>query len=238
MTMFRKLSILLAVVTTALTGTAAEAATISSGVWHLDASSNSSGYTNYSHPVTDFDSLATNSAIGTVAHPTALPTGTLLYGQKTFIRQGTTATYAAPWLSTPAPNGSVDNTNYLSVQIGGEATFALDKAAHYFGFLWGSVDKYNVIKFLGDGDKLLATFTGADLPQSVGNRSLGGTFYANFTTSAAIKKVVLTSGLNAFELDNVRVAAVPVPAALPLFGAALAGLSLLARRRRLAALQD
>lgn len=232
--MFRKLSILLAVVTTSLICTAAEAATITSGVWHLDASSDSSGFTNYSHSLADFDALATNSAIGTSALPTPLPGGTL-YGSKTFIRQGTTATYAAPWLSTPAPNGSVDNTNYLSVQLGGVATFSLDKAAHYFGFLWGSVDKYNAITFLGAGDKLLASFTGADLPQSVGNRTLGGTFYANFTSSAEIMKVVLTSGLNAFELDNVRVAAVPVPAALPLFGAALAGLGLVARRRRMAA---
>jgi hypothetical protein len=229
--MSKKIVALVGAVVTLLMGGSAQAATIASGVWHLDASSNSSGFTNYSHPLADFNAMTNNSPIGTKAHPTNLTGGTL-YGSKTYIRNGTTSNYAAPWLSSPAPNGAVDQTNYMSVQVGGVATFALSTAAHYFGFLWGSVDKYNVIKFLGDGDQLLATFTGADLPQSNGVRSLGGTFYANFTTSALIKKVVLSSSTNAFEIDDVRVSAVPVPAALPMFGAALITLGFVARRRK------
>jgi hypothetical protein len=211
----------------------AQASTIVSGAWHLNATTDTSGWTSYSHSLSDFDSLTKNSSIGnSKAHATDLGGGNSVYGNNTKIRNGSGSTYAAPWLSTPAPKGAADKTNYMTVQADGKATFTLATPAHYFGFLWGSVDKFNKISFLGLGDKLLATFTGADMPTSNGKSGLGGSYYANFTTSEKILKVVLTSTCDAFEIDNVRVSTVPVPAALPLFGAALVGMGLVSRRRR------
>ncbi len=239
--MNRKIAYLLGAIATVVFGGEAQAATVSttwhlaSGEWHLDANTNSGGYASYSHPLADFNGLTKNTKIGTLAHPTHL-TGADLYGPThnsgSYIRNGSSHDPAL-WLSPSLghPNGQADGTNFLAVEGGSTATFALSSPAHYVGFLWGSVDKGNMISFFGKNG-LLATFTGADMPNSQGKTGLGGTFYANFTTSAAILKVVLSSVCDGFEIDDVRVSAVPVPAALPLFGIALAGLGMVSRRRR------
>lgn len=242
--MNRKIGFLLGAIVACGFSVDAQASTITSGVWHLDIGATTSGYTTYSKALGTFDTLTKNTKIGTKSSPTVLtgvgtPINANLYGgtnnnnNHTYIRKGSGNGYQAPWLSpSPGhPGGSADPTNYMTVEAGGTATFELSKAAHYFGFLWGSVDKFNTVQFFGKNG-LLATFTGSDMPNSQGKTGLGGTFYANFTTNKEIWKVVLSSACDAFEIDDVRVSTVPVPAALPLFGAALAGLGVMSRRRR------
>ena len=56
---------------------------------------------------------------------------------------------------------------------------------------------------------------------------------SNLLNGGVFNKVTFISdGSNAFEFDNVSANAVPIPAALPLFGTGLGLLGLLARRRR------
>jgi hypothetical protein len=150
------------------------------------------------------------------------------------IVQGSSAgNYAAPF-----PVSGVDKTHYLSVFGGGTATITLAHAATNLGLLWGSVDRYNTISFLDGADNVLATFTGNDFAVNNGDQSLAGTYYANISSDIAFLKVVLTSTSNSFEVDNIAISAVPLPAALPLFGAALAGMSFVGRKRRKAATAD
>jgi hypothetical protein len=147
--------------------------------------------------------------------------------QPSEIVQGSVANqYVAPF-----PTGGVDTTHYLAVYGGGSATFTLSHAATYLGLLWGSVDDYNTIKFLDAANNVLTTFTGLDFISHEGNQAAAGTFYANFNSSVPFSKIVMTSGANAFEVDNVSISTVPLPAALPLFGAAVAGMSFLGRKR-------
>lgn len=132
----------------------------------------------------------------------------------------------------PFPTGGVDTSNYLSVFGGSSATFTLSHAANYLGLLWGSVDAYNTITFLDGSNNVLNTFTGTDFVTHNGNQGAAGTFYANFVSSVPFLKVVLSSTANSFEVDDVAVSTVPLPAALPLFGAALIGMGVFGRKRR------
>jgi hypothetical protein len=179
--------------------------------------------------VETFDGLA----LGTPAADTPL-TGiggaTLNVSNAQIVKGSSSGQYAAPF-----PVGGVDKTNYLSVFGGGSATITLAHAATNLGLLWGSVDRYNSISFLDGADNVLATFTGDDFAVNDGNQSLAGTYYANISSDVAFLKVILTSASNSFEVDNIAISAVPLPAALPLFGAALAGMGVVGRKRRKAA---
>ncbi len=74
--------------------------------------------------------------------------------------------------------------------------------------------------------------TGADVfPAAGGNQGVAGTTYAYFTSTTPFTTVLFASSHNSFEFDDVSVSAVPLPAALPLFGVALAGLGVMRRRR-------
>lgn len=216
-------------------GTAAQASTIVSGVWHLDASA---GPAAYAHNLEDFESYNGNG-LGTT--PSGTLHGTGAYAGSSISTTGAVKVVNGDVAKQHVFPHTVDNTNYLSVfgagQEGGShtpglATITLSAAAHYIGFLWGSVDDYNTISFLDKLGNTLASFTGNDFtfPGKIDHTSAE---YANFTTSAEIWKIVLgSSHQNSFELDNITVAAVPLPAALPLFGAALAGMGVLGRKRR------
>jgi len=136
-----------------------------------------------------------------------------------------------------APNPFVPTTsNYVSVYGGGSATFSLTQGASAFALEWGSVDPSNSLSFYGKNGNLLGTVTGTNIvatlagvnttggPGSGTNWNPGGTIYANIVSSAPIFSVVIGSGQNSFELGPAAISAVPLPAALPLFAAALAGI--------------
>lgn len=114
----------------------------------------------------------------------------------------------------------------------GVVTFS-GTGAQYVGFLWGSVDSFNTVKFYS-GLTLLGSFNGLyALNPANGNQSAAGTVYFNAfgTSSQKITKMVFTSGNNAFETDNWAVSAVPEPESYAMLLAGLGLIGTIARRR-------
>jgi hypothetical protein len=143
--------------------------------------------------------------------------------------------YAAPFNPPGSPGGAQETTPYLAVYANGSATFTLNQGTDYFGLQWGSVDAYNTLTFYGKGGTLLGSIGGQQVIDdgglTAGSWGVGGTAYANIVSTAPIFQVVATSSSPSFEFDNTRVAAAPLPAALPMFGAVLAGLGAFGWRR-------
>ncbi|HTO39468.1 MAG TPA: PEP-CTERM sorting domain-containing protein [Rhizomicrobium sp.] len=161
-----------------------------------------------------------------------------------------TGIYAAPVLSGGNgvgfgnPSGDQasgpDLTHYLTA--GGtsvaSATLILPIDVKYFGLLWGSVDDFNSLE-LWNGDVLVGIVTGTDVtPDPTGAQTADGTYYVNITSDTIFNKVVAKSTDHAFEFDNIAYNPTdptipsPEPLTLSLFGAGLAGMGLVRRRRR------
>jgi hypothetical protein len=158
---------------------------------------------------------------------------------------------AAPFLSGGnglgfGPSGStqangVDGTTYITAGQDGSVTLRFPTLETYLGILWGSVDGYNSLNFY-NGATLIGTVTGSDVLASPnGDQGINGTAYVNIgaTGGSAFDRVVVTSGLNAFEFDDISfnvtlstLAAdpLPEPTGLGLFGIGLLGLGFVRRR--------
>ncbi|CAL74818.1 Conserved hypothetical protein; putative VBCS domain repeats [Bradyrhizobium sp. ORS 278] len=122
------------------------------------------------------------------------------------IVQGSSSVSAAPYM-----DGGRDQTPYLTIGGGAHETITFDTAKNSFGLYWGSVDSYNSISFY-NGTKLVASYTGSDvapLVASGGQTSLASNGYVEFLGLSPFNKVVLASGANAFEIDNVSAGNVP-----------------------------
>lgn len=134
--------------------------------------------------------------------------------------------YAAPYL---------DITNYYAVnspsmQTGTTASVFFGGAKYnYLGLYWGSVDTYNKIEFL-DGENIVAAYTGSQIVSTANGdqKSLATNLYVNFFQMPEFDRVIFTSTLPAFELDNLAVGHAPIPGALllGLLGIATAGIRL------------
>jgi hypothetical protein len=177
--------------------------------------------------VETFDELALGLNTGTVALPSI---GAQLTFGGAAVQQGNQVnTYQTPF---------GDSTKYLATFGGGSATFTFTQPVNYIGMLMGSVDTYNTISFYDSSNTLIASFVGNDIITGAGlnptDPGPNGTVYANFNSTVEIAKVVTQSSINAFEIDNLSVAQVPLPASLPMFGAVLLGLGAFGYRKKLA----
>jgi hypothetical protein len=132
-----------------------------------------------------------------------------------------------------------DTTVYVTAGgiPGSSATFLLPGDELYFGLLWGSVDTYNTLEFFDSSNNSVGTITGVQVGIATGDQGQGGTYYVNVTSDVAFNRVVATSSSHAFEIDNLAFnptipTDAPEPITLSLFGAGLAGLGLVRRRRK------
>ena len=128
------------------------------------------------------------------------------------------------------PKGVHGHEHYLSVYgkgfIGhpGSATFSFDEKVTTFAFTWGSIDRYNWLEVTNASHDTYK-ISGADLMASMAGIKEGKTSkYFSITDLSGILTVVLRSCSDAFEVANISVSNVPLPAALPLFGLGLAAL--------------
>lgn len=133
-----------------------------------------------------------------------------------------------------------DNTRYISVLGGKSETLTMTGDRQHFGLYWGSLDTYNTIKFY-DGASLVASFNGSQiatlggLTANGGQNSFASSRYVNFdfTSGDRFDRVVLKSGNNSFELDNIYVSSpIPEPATWAMMLIGFAGLGYVASRRR------
>lgn len=130
-----------------------------------------------------------------------------------------------------------DNTHYSTVTGGKTSTFSIGSAADYFGLYWGSLDSYNYISFLLNGN-LVSSFSGSQIPSLVANGNQQANYsnrYINFFfTNSSFDTVKFYSASNSFETDNhaFRKSSVPEPMNIILMGLGLLGL--IAARKRMA----
>ena len=137
-----------------------------------------------------------------------------------------------------SPYGISDN--YVTVPYyssSGSVTLATPGSYNYFGLYWGSLDTYNSISFY-NGGSLVGTYGGAQIFPLLANGGQGdwaSNRYVNFffTAGDVFDHIVLTSTNYAFESDNHAFGniKVPEPGSLAMFGFALLGLGVAARRR-------
>lgn len=118
------------------------------------------------------------------------------------------------------PFGSTGNYWAVGPSDGSPGILDLSTIGDIFNvsFLWGSVDAYNTIEFLGAGGVVLASFTGSDIfnpangSQTDPNLNPLVRFDLTGSDVGALTQLRLTSTSNAFETDNFTINAVPEPA--------------------------
>jgi hypothetical protein len=128
---------------------------------------------------------------------------------------------------------------------GGEAVFNLNNASSAFTLVWGSASSTNTIAFYSGANgqgTLLGQVSVNDLFNAEAASVAGFSNIANTTDPGALitissgqnlfQSAVLTNGAGQGGFEIAIVNPVPLPAALPLFGAALAGLGGLGFRFR------
>ena len=127
------------------------------------------------------------------------------------------------YLSVPLDITEATSPQSVAVDFGGSSY-------DYLGLMWGSMDSYNRIDFY-EGTELVGFITGSDVTRngaSGGQEEWENNAYVNIFTGFTFDNIVIESESYAFELDNLAVAVVPVPAAvlLGMLGLGVAGIKL------------
>jgi hypothetical protein len=126
-----------------------------------------------------------------------------------------------------------DKTKYLAILGGSHETLVYHHDMDRFGLYWGSVDSYNTITFY-DGKTLVASFTGNDIFPLIANGNqtdFSANRYVEFTNLPWFDRVVLGSGQNSFEVDNISASAAPELATWAMMLVGFAGIGFVAYRR-------
>jgi hypothetical protein len=139
-----------------------------------------------------------------------------------------------PVSGAAAPFG--DTTQYTSVgtvPTPGTSQLVLSGGSiNYIGLYWGSIDSYNSITITdADGTTVINSANYGILNPANGNQGLGGSAYVNIFDSKTITSVVFSSSTQAFEFDNLTVAAVPEAATWAMMILGFLGLGFLGYRR-------
>jgi hypothetical protein len=173
----------------------------------------------------DFDGVSTFARVGGTVYSSSTP-NTAFTSDKVYLVSGLSA---QPFKGSSQTAASMANDSWLSINTGQTSTLSF-AAASYVGFLWGSIDTYNTVRFY-NGASLLDTFTGSSLPPASGFQGQATYFGYN---AASITSVQFSSSGTAFEVDNVSItpAPVPEPETYALMLAGLGAVGFIARRRR------
>jgi hypothetical protein len=171
-----------------------------------------------------------------------LSTGNGQWATVPAIRNGSVANvYRSPFDSsggTPSVAGASEFKYYVNSSgspAPGSATLLFDgKTQSAFSFLWGSPDDYNDVTFYNGAGSLgtsIWTLMGALYPKSGAERA--GAIFVSITDFLFDRIVFSSPTTPALEFASIStIAAVPVPAGLPLLGAGLGMLALLRTRSK------
>lgn len=145
----------------------------------------------------------------------------------TGIAAGDAYSYTYGWTEQIHDPDIGEYTRYYS----GMTVFSLGNPTNQFSFTWGTIDDFNSVNITNNNDQTYY-FTGADILAN-GLVVLGSdkTKYISIFDPAGIKNIALMSYGRSFEAGNINISNVPLPAALPMFGIALAGVAALRRRK-------
>ena len=180
------------------------------------------------YQVETFDNLTAENYGSTAAFGTFSFGGVAIFSGQGIVmnnnNQGSDGLYAQPF---------GDPTNYMAVLGGDSETITYAHWNTSFGLYWGSVDSYNTLTFY-NGKTLVATVGGSDVAPALSADGGQGNFASNgyvlLTGLPSFNSVVVGSGSNSFEFDNVTAAA-PEPSTWAMFGIGFVGLASLAARR-------
>jgi hypothetical protein len=131
-----------------------------------------------------------------------------------------------------------DTSQYVSIgttPTPGSASLQLPPGTfNYIGLYWGSIDNYNSIE-ITDTSGITTTINATTYPilnPANGNQGLGGSAYVNIVDSFAITDVKFNSSQQAFEFDNLTVAAVPEASTWAMMLLGFLGLGFMGYRRK------
>lgn len=122
-----------------------------------------------------------------------------------------------------------DGEYYLAHTFG-TVTVEPETPTDEFHFTWGSIDNFNWLRVTRSNNQMY-TVSGADiLANNLVQLGPDRTKYFSLYDDLGVKRIEFQSYWSSFEAGNLST--VPLPAALPMFGAALIGISALRRRKQ------